>query len=301
MMWAVAGQTERITERFGTRQTGTALAAGAMFLVSTESLITRAAGADGWSVAFWYGVFAAPTMLVLGLAVERQSIVAIARRSGWPVLFSGLLQMGSTLGFILAVKNTAVSNVVVIVAASPVFAAVISWLVLRERTAVRTLVAIGISLVGIGLVVSGSLGGDGLLGDALALVAVLCFAVNLTLWRRYVDMSRFLAIGIGAAAMAIACVGVAQITGLSGRTYLLIAIMGIVTGPIARVALASAPKFLPVSQVSLFTPIETVLATLWAWLAFDETPAALTVVGGVLVVGAVIYGTRTRVPVTSGI
>ena len=42
---------------------------------------------------------------------------------------------------------------------------------------------------------------------------------------------------------------------------------------------------------SRITPVETVAATAWAWIFFSERPSARTVVGGVIVLGAVLYGT----------
>ncbi|MEM7321605.1 MAG: EamA family transporter [Actinomycetota bacterium] len=273
------------------RSVGVALAFFGMLVISTDSLITRAADAGGWTVAFWYGVFTTPAMVAYLFATERGRPMAAIRRSGPMVLASGLLQMASTTAFILAIKNTSVANVVVIIAAAPLVTAVLAWLLLGERTSRRAWVAIGVAMVGILLVVSGSIGGGGLTGDLLAVLAIASFGLNLTIWRNRPEMSRTLVMAIAGAASALVTAPLADIFGHRTQTYLLLALMGLVFGPLGRIALASATRYLPAAEVSLFTPIETVAASIWAWLFFQEVPADRTLVGGAVILAAVLFGT----------
>jgi len=270
------------------------MAFSGMLLVSTDSLITRAVEADGWSVSFWFGLLTMPTMLVYLIVQEGRDldIDELARRSGVvPLLASGVLGALSSLLFILAVKETSIANVVVIIAASPVLAALCATVFLGERSSPRMWAAIFVSLVGIVIVVSGSFGGGGLVGDLLAVGAILNFAFNLTVWRRYPDMSRTLAVGVAGFVMAVVTLGPAQISGYRVSTYLLLVLLGAIIGPLARVMLATSTRYLPVATVSLFTPVETVAASVWAWLAFGERPIATTWIGGAIVLAAVLYGT----------
>ncbi len=262
-----------------------------MLLVSVDSYIVRAAEVDGWVVAFWYGVFSSLTMASALAATYRRSAVRVVRRGGVPLAASGFFQMVSTTAFVLAIGRTAVSNAVVIVAAVPVLAALIATVVMRERSSARIWTAIGLSMAGIMIVVSGSLGGGHISGDLLALVAIIAFAANLNLWRRFPDMSRTAAIGLAGAFIAVAAAIPADILGHPTRAYAMLAVMGIVSGPLGRVLVAAATRHLPAAEVSLFTPVETIAASLWAWLAFREAPPLATWIGGVVVIAAVFYGT----------
>lgn len=262
-----------------------------MLIISTDSLITRAADAEGWDVAFWYGAFSAPAMALYLTVAERGRPLEAARRSGPLVIVSGVLQTVSTTAFILAIKNTTVANVVVIIAAAPLVTAVLARLLLGERATARTWTAIAMAMGGILVVVSGSLGGGGFTGDLLAVVAITAFALNLTIWRRHPEMSRILVLTIAGVTTATAAASRATILGHPARTYLLIGLMGLLLGPLGRVALASATRYLTAAEVSLFTPVETVAATLWAWLFFTEVPGPTTWGGGLAIVAAVVYGT----------
>ncbi len=273
------------------RSIGLILAFSGMLVISTDSAITRAADAEGWDVAFWYGVFTTPAMLVYLAVAERGSEVNVFRRSGWMVLVSGMLQMVSTTAFILAIKNTTIANVVIIIAAAPLVTAILAWVLLGERVPARTWIAIGLAMGGILIVVTGSLGGGGIVGDLLAVLAIVSFGFNLVIWRRWPEMSRVLVIAIAGVASAIVAAPQAQILGHSTRTYLLIALMGAVLGPFGRIALASATRYLAAAEVSLFTPVETVAGSLWGWLFFAEVPPATTIGGGLAILAALLYGT----------
>jgi len=286
--------------RFTSRELGVAAAFIGMLLVSLDSYIVRAAEVDGWVVAFWYGVFSSLTMASALLVTHKLSVTQVVRSGGVPLAASGLLQMVSTTAFVLAIGRTAVSNVVVIVAAAPVLAALMATVAMKERSSSRIWTAIGLSMVGILIVVSGSLGGGHIRGDLLALLAILAFAANLNIWRRFPHMSRTAAIGLAGAFIAVVAAIPADILGHPTRAYLMLAVMGIVSGPLGRVLIAVATRHLPAAEVSLFTPVETIAASLWAWLAFSEAPPLATWIGGAVVISAVIYGTLAEAGRTRG-
>ena len=78
--------------------------------------------------------------------------------------------------------------------------------------------------------------------------------------------------------------------------------MGLCFNPLGRLAHTNAPRFAPVSEVALFTPIETVAGTVWAALFLSELPRPAAVVGAAVVVAGVVYGTvassRSRISTT---
>jgi drug/metabolite transporter (DMT)-like permease len=168
-----------------------------------------------------------------------------------------------------------------------------------ERTERRVWVAIGVSAVGIGTVIAGSIGGGHLTGDLLAVGAVVAYGFSVVLLRRWTTVSRTMIVGLAGFALAIATVRSATLTGHSPKTWFALVAMGAIFGPLARVMLASAPRYLPAAEVALFTPLETALAPLWAYLAFDERPAAATWVGGAVVLAGVLWALAPRRSVDS--
>ena len=206
------------------------------------------------------------------------------------------LQTASTLLFILGVKATTVANVVVILAAAPAVAAATAFVVLGERTGRRVWFAIATTFVGIMIVVGDSFGTGRITGDLYALGAVASFAANLTLWRRHLELRRTLAIGLAGWLLAATAFVPADVAAPDTRDLALLVGLGAVIGPIARISLGTATRHLPAAEVSLFVPVETVAATAGAWIFFAEDPPAATMVGGAIVIGAVVLGLAGRRP-----
>ncbi len=280
---------------------GILLAAGGMAIISTESVFARLADADGFDITFWVGVF---TVLVTGTLTTVRDGNPLPRiaAQGRPLWISSVLQALMTTFFVLAVTNTSIANVVVIIAAGPLFAALFSWLLLRERTSTSTWIGIVLSAVGITIVMSGSFGGGSPLGDVLALGAISAYSLGVVLLRRHPEIDVTLVVGLGGGLMSLLAVVPAELFGHDLVAWLALLAMGAITGPAARMMLGSAPRHIPAAQVGLFAPMETVLATLWGFLFFAEAPAATTWIGGAVILAGLLYaiwprpGDRSAVP-----
>lgn len=273
------------------RQRGWALAAFGMLMVSTDSLFIRAADFDAWTIAVVFGIASTVSLGTVAAVTTPDPLWRTARDAPVPLLLVAVLASTSQLAFTGAVNNTAVSNVVVIVAATPVLAAIFARIALGERTERRVVVAIVLVIAGIGLVVSGSLGEPTLDGDLLAVLAIVLFSMSVIVWRRHPELNRPLALAASSAAMAVIALPLASLGDAPWRVFVAAGAMGLVFNPIGRMSYSTAPKYAPAAEVALFAPVETVAATAWAWLFFAEAPSIRTVVGGLVVIAAVLFGT----------
>ena len=272
------------------RHLGLLLAATGMFLVSTDSLFIRIADADGWTIAFMSSLLSTPIMWGISASSLGRELPDRFNRYWRPLLSSSILGSISMTAFVMAVTKTEVANVVAIIAAAPIFAAVIARLALGERASPRTWRAIAVTIVGILVIVGGSLSGDGLSGNLLALFAICCFGVNLSIWRRFPDLPRTLLVALTASSTMLVTAVPAAPSGLDRDALLATMAMGIFFGPAARFCMSTATRYAPPAEVSLFTPVETVCATAWVWLWFDEVPPTATFIGAAVVLAAVTYG-----------
>ena len=276
------------------RPLGLLLAFTGMFLVSSDSLLVRVAErdseVDGWTIAFMVGLFSSPVAWSLAASSLGRTTVATVVRWRGTLLLTGLLGAASTTAFLTAVTLTAASNVVAIIAAGPIFAALLSRLALHEHTSARTWRAIGATVVGIAVIVGGSMTGGGVGGDLLALLAIGGFSINLVIWRRHPDLPRTLVVAATATCTVVVTAVPADVSLLDQRALIATLLMGGFFGPVARLCMSTATRHAQAAEVSLFTPVETVAASLWVWLWFDEVPATPTFIGGAIVVVAVSYG-----------
>ena len=273
------------------RHRGWLLAALGMLLVSTDSLFIRLSEAAAWDMAFLVAVFALPIMVGLAWRFDERARPDQLLAHRRPLLTVGFLAGVSQTAFIAAVTRTPVANVVTIVAAAPILAALVGWLVFGERTSARVWRAIGITVVGIVIVVAGSIGSPTLDGDLLAMLAIAAFGVSINVWRRYPGMSVFVGLAMSAAFMLVVSAFFADPTSLDRRAWLSALAMGLLFNPLGRICHATAPRHAPASEVALFAPVETVAAPIWAWLAFSEAPPGQTVAGALVILTGVVYGT----------
>ena len=137
------------------------------------------------------------------------------RRTGFPAVVAGLALVAAYSGGIYAIQNTSVANAMLLFATGPFMAAVLGWLILRERVRVATWIAIAIALCGIAIMVSDKSGEVAIFGSLAALGSALGFAVFTVAlrWGRTGEMlpSVFLS-GIFAFVITL---GICQLLGLS--------------------------------------------------------------------------------------
>ena len=265
------------------RALGFSIAFLGALLMSLDPIFIRFAGVSGFDTAFLFGLFSAISMPILLKLNDKRGIKKAVQQSGWPLLFAGLLMLCSSTGLVFSIKNTSIANTFLILSASPAVAAVFSWIFLKEKVNRSTLVAIVAVMVGIGIVVSGSMGSGNWLGDALAMFAVVCLSLMFTLLRKYPDVSRLASVALGGLFLATVMSFFATPSEYQLNTWLIMAAMGLFTAPLGRVMSMVATRHITAAEVSMTLMLETVLASLWGFLFFAETPEFASIVGGLVI------------------
>ena len=270
------------------RVKGMAIVGVGVLLISFDGLLIRLAQTQSWNVVFWRGLFTFVS-LALVLTVSRGGQwVRPFLRGGWPAFVSAFLFGTGGTFFVVSVMFTKVANTVVIISSAPLFAALFTWMFRIDSVPLRTWLAIVSALLGVAIVFFGSLGGGGLLGDAIAVLAACNAGGNLTLLRRNPVLERMPLVCVGGLIMAGMAWPLAQPLSLSGQSYIVLGIMGLVQMPAALFLIAQSTRYLPSPEVSLFLLVETLLSTIWVWIFLGEDPPGLTLVGGVIIVATLI-------------
>lgn len=258
---------------------------------STAGLFTKGVEAGSWEVIFWRGLFAAAftTAWTLNRRTLRQNFLGMGY-SGLAVAVVGALGMAA---FITSFKFTSIANVSLIYAVSPLIAALLAWFVIGERASPRTMAGCIGALLGVAIIVSGSLGQIGLYGDVLALWMAIVMASIMVIYRKYPNTP-----GAGPAVLSsILLLPFAATLGDPfevdrSEIYVLCA-FGLLFA-IASVTLAEGAKRVPSGQTALLSILETPLAPVLAFIVLNEVPNAPTFLGGVVVLLAVLYSIKNE-------
>ncbi|GAB1535515.1 hypothetical protein ADMFC3_11460 [Geovibrio sp. ADMFC3] len=260
-----------------------------ILLMSLDPVFIRMSGASGWDTAFLFGLFTFFSMSVLTQAKEKGGIKGAVFSGGLPIIISGLVMGGSGTTLVLAVKHTLVANAVLIMSVSPVFAAIYSRILLKEKASPRILISMAAAMGGIFVITADSLGTGGMFGNVMAIVCASFSALNYVIWRKYPHISRTMVIALGGFSIAGISFYAAEPSELNMRTWLVMAAMGLLSAPVGRVFMSTAARYITAMEISLFSLSRTFLAPLMIWLIYAEMPGLSTFTGGVIILAALIF------------
>ena len=188
-----------------------------------------------------------------------------------------------------ALQLTSVANVAVIVAVQPFAAAAIAWIWLRETVSLRTLLASLLAFVGIVITVSGASGVGDYRGIGLAVAMMLAISLMTVVIRRHRETSMLAAVALSNVLGSLASLPFAYGNVLVAQADLVtLALFGFCQVGMGLTLFTLGSRLMPSGQASLIATLETPLMPFWVWLAFQEVPSARALIGGALVMGAVI-------------
>jgi drug/metabolite transporter (DMT)-like permease len=261
-------------------------AIGGMALTVDIPLIRLADGAP-WSILMIRCGTTLAATFVLWLVMRRltrETPPLIPGRSGAIV---ALLYAMSSITFITAVYNTGTANLVFILAFNTMFAALLSWLFLKERPGPATLIAMAAMLVGVLIIVGDGISSGHLFGDLMALASAFCIASAITITRASGKNMGFTAL-VAVALPFLVAVAMVRQTGYHVAAPWWIVFNGSIIMPLSFFCLASGPRYLSAPEVAMFYLLETVLAPVWVWMIFSEVPSRQSVIGGTILIVSLV-------------
>jgi drug/metabolite transporter (DMT)-like permease len=288
-----------------TARRGILLVACAATCWSSGGLITRLVTTSPWTTSLWRSLFASLFLaLVLGIVRGR----GIFARWRWPVVAAAACMALASTCFILSLAHTSVANTLILMSTGPYVAGVFGWLLLGERVAPRTWLAMGVALAGAVIMVSNSYARGTIIGDLLAIVMAASFAIATVLVRRHPDIEMAPAAMLATALTCLVALPLAEPGTTSFRDLALLAFFGIGQFGAGFLLFMAGARLLPAAQTSLIGMLETVLGPLWVWLALNEQPATATLAGGALILSALLANSlvdlvtppRARIATSSG-
>ena len=211
------------------------------------------------------------------------------RNMGWPGITVGLCFMIAATCFIIAISHTTIANVLLLGAGVPLFAALITWICFRQRVSLFTWCAIALVIVGVSVMVSGSFtGAVSPIGDALALLIAVVFALATVITRRYPHVRMTPATCFGClAASAFAATQASSLAVTTGELGLLF-VFGAFNLGLGMMLFAMGARLIPSALAALLGTAETMLGPVWVAIIHGEIPALRTVIGGLLILVALL-------------
>ncbi|MFP3963070.1 DMT family transporter [Actinomadura fulvescens] len=281
-------ETQDQAERFS----GILLMFGSAAAFSTIGLFTRLTSLPLPDVVFIRGLFGAVAIWVVARVFTQQRVTDPVNFR-WPALaVAALFTIGMT-SLVAAYRVGSVVNVSVVYATVPIMVGIIQVLVLRRRmpSAVFWLCSAGV-VVGVAIMSGAGLTGGDVLGMSLALLMTLCVAGVILVSRHNRDTPMLAASGLACLlSSAITAPFVADWTFPPGE-FVICALFGIVTLGLGRVFLVLGSSRVPSRDAALIDVLDAPLTPVWTWVFLGLVPSLYGVLGGLVVIAAVLVGVR---------
>lgn len=268
---------------------GLMITAVGVLCVVPDSLFVRLISSEPLANAFWRASVAGGLILCFVLLTRGPGAIGGVRATGKFGILYGIL-MGSTApGFVFAVQLTSVANVVFIFAATPIFAAIFSRLLLGERIQRRTIGTMVAVVFGLGIIAFGSTESTRAhwSGDLIALGVAMCFACAMTVARRVRDTPLIPVVALANLTVAALLFLVTDPFAGFGENWHLFLLHGAFVG-CGSCLLTLGPRYISATEVSLLILLESVLAPLLVWAVIGEEPGRWTLLGGTIVISALV-------------
>jgi drug/metabolite transporter (DMT)-like permease len=275
-----------------TRAAGLALMVAAPVLWSSAGAVTRhIQSAAPFEQVFWRSLFAFALVLSI-LVIQRKHPWRAVRAAGLPGLASGLMWAVMFTAFLFALSMTTTANALVVMAVSPLLTAVFAWLFLKDPLPARTWIAAGAALLGIAWMFSAQLSAH-YAGMAVAFVIPVAAAINVVVLRashatREEMRDLVPAVMLGGALSCLIALPFAVPFSATARDIVLLAFLGFFQLGLPCMLLVLASRALTAPEIALLSLLEVVLGPLWAWLGAGEEPGQAALLGGTVVLAALV-------------
>jgi drug/metabolite transporter (DMT)-like permease len=266
---------------------------------SFGGLAFRSVDIGSWEYLFFRGLGMGGVAFVVLAFRYRNRLADLTSRLERSHLYAGLLLGGMNMLFIVSLEFASVAFVLLLQTLSPLTAAYFSWLLMKERPGPTVLLATAVSLVGVVVMVGGSIADDLSLYGLIAAAIPIGFGLYSTLIRSSARIDVMVPLLVAGACLLVMGIVAVSISGGFDATPRDAAI-GVFAGSVLLAAPLTAfniaQRVVPAPEAALLIMTEVVLAPLWVWLFVDEQASRTTVVGGAIILVAVIWVTLTRVP-----
>jgi drug/metabolite transporter (DMT)-like permease len=263
------------------------------FMWSTAGVVTRHLdAARSFEVTFWRALFTAVALLLILPLMRGRSVFANIRHAGRAFWISGLCWSVMFTAYMVALTLTSVANVLVTMSLGPLMTALIARIFIGHRIPLRTWVAIVVAGAGIAYMYGAQMASGQLLGTLVALCVPIAGATNWTVTQnahaKGHDVDLVPAVFVGAVISCLVTVPLAYPFQATAHDLGLLAYLGVFQLAIPCVLSVLCARVLKAPELSLLALLEVVFGIGLAWLGAGEAPGSTVLVGGTLVIGALV-------------
>ena len=259
------------------------------FCLSWGGLILRSfESASIWQILFYRSIFFLWVLIAFILLTYRKKTFKKIKEAGVPGLIGGVFLSTNFVAYMYSMMETTVANVVFIISTQTVFLPIVAYIFLKEKISPRGYVAIVLAMIGVTLMIGDSLGTGSLKGNLAALTIPINFSVLVLIIRKYPKVDMIPAIFYAGILSCLYGLFLLEDMVISTKDIWLSFLLGVPQLAFGFIFITIGSRTTPAVMVGLLMLMESIFAPIWVWLFFNEIPPASVLIGGIIILSAVV-------------
>ena len=259
------------------------------FCLSWGGLILRTfESASIWQILFYRSIFFLWVLIAFILLTYRKKTFKKIKEAGVPGLIGGVFLSTNFVAYMYSMMETTVANVVFIISTQTVFLPIVAYIFLKEKISPRGYVAIMLAMIGVTLMIGDSLGTGSLKGNLAALTIPINFSVLVLIIRKYPKVDMIPAIFYAGILSCLYGLFLLEDMIISTKDVWLSFLLGVPQLAFGFIFITIGSRTTPAVMVGLLMLMESIFAPIWVWLFYNEIPPISVLVGGIIILSAVV-------------
>jgi len=265
---------------------------GALCLSFGGIIVKSFEGANEWQILFWRQFFFSITVIIYLIFAYKKNFFKVFYKSGIPGFIAGLFLSIGFSAYVFAMYYTTVANTLFIITTETIFLAFFGYIFLKEKINLITFISILLGMSGVLLIVGSSLSiqsGDQILGNIVAFLMPISFAILIIIVRKYPDIDMVPAQFSAGVFAALIGYFVAGKLSISLHDLFLSFLAGFFQIGFGFILITIGSRTTPAAVVGVLMLTEAVFGPIWAWIFINEIPPASVITGGGIIIFAILF------------
>ena len=261
---------------------------GALSLSFGGLIVKSFEGATLWQILFWRSLFFSLTVLTFLIITYKSKVLKSFYDSGLPGFIGGLILSIGFCGYVFAMYNTTVANTNFIISLQILFLAIFGFFFLKEKINLITLISIILAMSGVLLMVGNSLSPGELSGNLAAFTMPITFAVLIMIVRKFPSVDMVPAQFVAGISSCLIGLSLSPTIMISPHDIFLGFLAGFFQIGFGFIFITIGARTTPSAMVGIIMLSESVLGPIWAFLFVGEIPSLYGLIGGAIILFAVL-------------
>ena len=252
-----------------------------------------------WQILLLRSVFFMIALMIFLTATYKKNTIKIIQDAGFPAVLGGLVMSLSFIAFVVSMSITTVANVVFIISTQTMFLAIFGYFYLKEKISLISFFSILLAMGGITIMVGDSLSTGSFLGNIVALAIPINFSILVMIIRKNKNLDMVPAIFYSGIFSIIYGLILSESFVFTSYDILMGFFLGVPQLAFGFICITIGSRTTPSTTIGLLMLTETLFAPVWVWIFLNEIPPLSVLIGGCVIITAIIIKSFDKNKVTS--